>query len=289
MNLHPSITWERVKDGYLSSGALGICTECGADNPDVDLTIGIGIFCTTCGKQAVWACEDLLIPTPEAKKVPEQKETKQGSVTGTKPGGATTGCCWALFDLYADGTLQDPDLLAELTACHSFDRATPLTHYIRNVRVYGLTESILASGYPKSTAIPFMDKIGIFTRFASESDQRRATRLYSAPTGSGHDCFLKGIVVQADFIMSHGWWMQAERYHWFDIVSSQSKEHSCKALYGIDDPDDVTIRHRLGARVTTNFLQLKTIYAQRKNHRREEWKIFCKWCEDLFSPFKGES
>lgn len=37
----------------------------------------------------------------------------------------------------------------------------------------------------------------------------------------------------------------------------------------------------LGATMTTNYRQLKTIYNQRKNHRLIEWREFCKWCEEL--------
>ena len=38
---------------------------------------------------------------------------------------------------------------------------------------------------------------------------------------------------------------------------------------------------RLTAGMTTNYRQLKTIYAQRKNHRLPEWVAFCKWIESL--------
>ena len=38
---------------------------------------------------------------------------------------------------------------------------------------------------------------------------------------------------------------------------------------------------QLTARMTTNYRQLKTIYAQRKNHRLPEWREFCKWIEML--------
>lgn len=38
---------------------------------------------------------------------------------------------------------------------------------------------------------------------------------------------------------------------------------------------------RLTAGMTTNYRQLKTIYAQRKNHRLPEWRAFCKWIETL--------
>lgn len=37
----------------------------------------------------------------------------------------------------------------------------------------------------------------------------------------------------------------------------------------------------LKARITTNYLQLKTIYNQRKNHKLPEWKQFCSWVEEL--------
>ena len=37
----------------------------------------------------------------------------------------------------------------------------------------------------------------------------------------------------------------------------------------------------LGATMTTNYRQLKTIYNQRKHHKLKEWHEFCKWCESL--------
>jgi hypothetical protein len=36
----------------------------------------------------------------------------------------------------------------------------------------------------------------------------------------------------------------------------------------------------LGAGIVTNYLQLKTIYKQRKNHKLEEWHMFCDWIEE---------
>lgn len=37
----------------------------------------------------------------------------------------------------------------------------------------------------------------------------------------------------------------------------------------------------LGATMTTNYQQLKTMYHQRKNHKLKEWHVFCAWCESL--------
>jgi hypothetical protein len=33
--------------------------------------------------------------------------------------------------------------------------------------------------------------------------------------------------------------------------------------------------------ISTNYLQLKTIYKQRRKHKLEEWKYFCDWIETL--------
>ena len=38
---------------------------------------------------------------------------------------------------------------------------------------------------------------------------------------------------------------------------------------------------KLTAGMTTNYRQLKTIYAQRKTHRLPEWKAFCEWIKTL--------
>jgi hypothetical protein len=43
--------------------------------------------------------------------------------------------------------------------------------------------------------------------------------------GEGHDNFLCGIVVQFDLTFTVKAWTEAERYHFFDIVSSQSTMH----------------------------------------------------------------
>jgi hypothetical protein len=37
----------------------------------------------------------------------------------------------------------------------------------------------------------------------------------------------------------------------------------------------------LTARVTTNYLQLRTVYRQRKNHRLTEWHVFCDFIRNL--------
>lgn len=88
---------------------------------------------------------------------------------------------------------------------------------IQNTQVYGLERAVKASGNPMRTLIE--------TDAPTESDFKRAERLGSTRNGEGHDNFLKGILVQLDVTAPLYWWKQAQRYHWFDFISSQSTMH----------------------------------------------------------------
>ena len=180
---------------------------------------------------------------------------------------------------------------------------------INNVNIYGLEESIAASGYPMSTEI--MNLVDL--KKASEKDHQRANKLGSTPIGSGHDQFLTSIIVQFDLTFPLKAWVELQRYHFIDFCSSMSTMHritkmdlnkSCnqyvdkkildllqeliynynenptnenfyKLIYNIPSGFEYT------ARLTTNYRQLKTIYSQRKNHRLPDWRIFCDWIEEL--------
>ena len=181
---------------------------------------------------------------------------------------------------------------------------------IENTQVYGYERAIKASGNPMRTKIQTSD--------VNEKDMLRAVKLGTSKSGAGHDNFLKGVIVQFDVTAPLYWWKQAQRYHWFDFVSSQSTMH-CLMKFSVKDqcvPEtdkrvldvlqqlideyndmsetDTTRKEKwrtivatlpcgfcLGATMTTNYQQLKTMYSQRKNHRLIEWKSFCDWCETL--------
>lgn len=198
---------------------------------------------------------------------------------------------------------------------------------IDNVEVYGLDESIIASGYPMRTDLPKQmgreDLIGNVFTYPSAVDSERGKRLASCVIGTGHDNFLNGIIVQFDLTAPIKVWTELQRYHFVDFVSSQSTMHRLKdmdlnkAFDEFTDPRMVEIlkelqqdykmklEHKdvfnqdeirraflkllmscpvglnLTARMTTNYRQLKTIYAQRKNHRLPHWHVFCRFIEEL--------
>jgi hypothetical protein len=182
---------------------------------------------------------------------------------------------------------------------------------IENVKVYGFEESVKASKYP----------MAINTEKCTSQVVDRTYALGSVPTGTGHDNFLKGIVVQFDLTMTPKMSVELERYHFIDFVSSQSTMHKItkfdldKAYIKYVDKRCIDIIKEkvekynsltkeeqsseegkelylqilysnpcgilLTSRMTTNYQQLKTIYQQRRNHRLPEWQVFCDWVETL--------
>lgn len=122
---------------------------------------------------------------------------------------------------------------------------------IDNVNVYGLAESIVASGLPKLKAYDAHDFGCDVLKVADQlprdelcddeasfsPDARTARHLKRAteqlsqfPAGEGHHCFMCGIIVQCNVTAPRFWWPQMQRYHFVDIVSSTSTMHTLKAL-----------------------------------------------------------
>jgi len=191
---------------------------------------------------------------------------------------------------------------------------------ITNTQVYGIDRAIKASGNPM--------RVEIDTSDVTDKDFVRAEKLGNTKSGEGHDNFLKGILVQMDVTAPLFWWKQAQRYHWFEFISSQSTMH-CLLKFNIssqclpetnseivrivsemvseylslsdDDNRKKTLWREivaslpsgfcLGASMTTNYQQLKTMYMQRRYHKLKEWQVFAEWCDSLphFRELTGTS
>ena len=189
---------------------------------------------------------------------------------------------------------------------------------VDNARVYGLEESIVASGYPMQIYTVDLDELEILDEeVITKKDLKRAKHLGNAVPGSGHDCFLKGIIVQFDLQVPEYIWRQLDRYHFIDYISSQSKMHRITKInldsvcnrYVYDEVKEIlksiidkyeaetdTDKKKelfneiiantpaglmLTARMTTNYLQLKSIINQRSNHKMQEWRYLCDWFKTL--------
>lgn len=174
---------------------------------------------------------------------------------------------------------------------------------ISNVRVYDLKESIIASRNAMRLTPPE------YTDEEFEKSLPRAIQLANTKNGSGHQTFLSGIRVSFDLKYPNYISPELQRYHWIDIVTSSSKMHrltkmdmdACFNEYVTQNSvnqmkqliaqynDNPTYERfmyvisncpqgvELFMRVSTNYLQLKTIYHQRKTHKlKEDWGNFCK-------------
>ena len=189
---------------------------------------------------------------------------------------------------------------------------------IKNLKVYGLESSIIRSGYPMQIGEPA--SIMSDTQDTAQ-DNSRAFKLANAPIGSGHNNFLKGIIVQFDLQYPEYFSPQLQRYHWIDIISSQSKMHKITSReltkndftnetleesisivndiikqykeIGIGINSQEILFNRIISNlpsgylkwmgISTNYLQLKTIWNQRckYKHKLDEWRIFGEFIQSL--------
>lgn len=174
---------------------------------------------------------------------------------------------------------------------------------IDNIQVYGIEDSFRASKFPFAVDVNTVD--------GSMTD--RIKSLANCKMGTGHDVMMQGIIVQFDLTFSIKAWVELQRYHFIDFVSSQSTMHCIskmdirpmcneyvsetviaeverlKEIYLNDKTNEnylrllynIPVGFELTARMTTNYRQLKTMYAQRKTHRLPDWHVFCDFVENL--------
>ena len=175
---------------------------------------------------------------------------------------------------------------------------------ITNWSVYDLKESVVSCRNAMRLTPPE------YTDEEFEASLPRAIKLANTPQGSGHSTFLCGIRVAFDIKYPAYFSPELQRYHFNDIVCSSSKMHRlvnmnmdlCFNEYVTEDSKSmmknlIQIYNRdksyenfmrvlsncplgieLFMRCTTNYLALRTIYHQRKNHKlKTDWvEGFCK-------------
>ena len=184
---------------------------------------------------------------------------------------------------------------------------------IENWKVYDLKESVIACrNAMRITPAQITDE-------EFNASMPRAIILANSPSGSGHQTFLSGIRVSFDIKYPNYISPELQRYHWIDIVSSSSKMHrlssmdmdTCFNKYVTDESKEQMKRLvkkfndtksyedfmvmlsncpqgiELFMRISTNYLQLRTLYRQRKNHKlKEDFGAVCEFIEKL--PYANE-
>ena len=86
---------------------------------------------------------------------------------------------------------------------------------VQNIKVYGIEDSFRASKFPMLSNIDN----------ATTDYTERIKSLGTCKHGTGHDNFLNGIITQFDLTLSNKCWVEMQRYHFIDFVSSQSTMH----------------------------------------------------------------
>ena len=184
---------------------------------------------------------------------------------------------------------------------------------ITNVKVYDLHESVIASRNAMRLTPPE------YTEGEFILSLKRAKALAKAKSGSGHDNWLKGVRVSFDIKYPGYFTPELQRYNFVDIVTSSSKMHRLMQMdmdtsfnqyvteasktqmkglieaYNREQTYENFMRVvsncpmglELFMRCSTNYLQLKTIYRQRKGHKlKQDWGAFLSFIESL--PYAKE-
>ena len=141
--------------------------------------------------------------------------------------------------------------------------------YIGNEHVYGLERAVKASGNPMRTKID--------TSEPTEKDFIRASKLGACRGGEGHDNYLKGITVQVDIVAPLFWWKEAQRYHWFDFVSSESTMH-CLLKFDVSqqcvDDTDPVILERMKALIEEYLVMPEDLTDPIQTaKKKEKWRV----------------
>lgn len=182
---------------------------------------------------------------------------------------------------------------------------------ISNINVYDLKECILACRNAMRTELLKPEEK---TEDEYNKSLARAIKLAACPSNSGHPNFLTGIRVSFDIIYPNYISPELQRYHWIDIVTSSSKMHRLSEMVVKESfneyvlPEAIELVKRLAAefnlnptyenrirllsncpqgielfmRVSTNYMQLRNVYHQRKDHRlKEDWGAICDMIKEL--------
>lgn len=183
---------------------------------------------------------------------------------------------------------------------------------VENVRVYDLKESVIACRNSMRLELPQYNEVEF------RESLERAVKL--APLGGGHNNFLAGIRVAFDLVYPTYISPEMQRYTFFKIVNSSSKMHRLEVMaskadcynkyvtqLSIDQMRDLAEKYNkektyenfmllvsncphgieLFMRCTTNYLCLRNMYKQRRQHKlKEDWGAFCAFIEQL--PYAKE-
>jgi len=122
-----------------------------------------------------------------------------------------------------------------------------------------------------------------------EKDMQLITTL--AKRGDEHAKVLRGVTVWCEINAPRYWWQEMDRYSvGACCLSSESTMHIQGK--GLQEDELVEMKENLPEGTMQrrvwmfSYQTLRRIYKQRHNHRLPQWRMFCKWIEEL--PYAKE-
>lgn len=180
---------------------------------------------------------------------------------------------------------------------------------IFNTEVFGIESALIRAGYPMQEVVN--ERIDLD---ATPWDHliRRGTRLGHTQIGLAHDKYLRTIHCHFD-ITAPRYFFQELRTYTHITMNSQSTMHRIQNMdiermvnsnvdqrvlavfkeyvdaYKANPSEENLLKLKanlpegfeLTSAVDANYASLKTIFAQRRNHRLPEWREFCQWVGEL--------
>ena len=120
--------------------------------------------------------------------------------------------------------------------------------------------------------------------FLGEEDARLSGKLIRA--GDDHAKALRGIIVWLKVKMQVGFMVEFETYrHGVECLSTSSTMHTdLKAMAGVElaEMKQIGLKDLVYTRILTiSYQALRSMYFARRYHRHPDWRLFCKFVEEL--------
>ena len=174
---------------------------------------------------------------------------------------------------------------------------------------YGFEEALFGLGLSYGITSRFDSVHAFYTdhlmkQHSETSDYQRLQKVAAklAHKDGGHNKFLEAITVTLDIDAPRYWWSEFDTYRVGTTKQSESTMHTIDKRHltkfdfeggdipdsllslinsAVDDKDWYRVKQLLPESflqrriVSTNYKVLRNVYAQRKNHRLPEWRVFC--------------
>ncbi len=146
----------------------------------------------------------------------------------------------------------------------------------------GLVSSMRAMRLPKNTKSDTIHRS--YLSILGKDDGYLAGKLIRA--GDDHAKALRGIIVWVEMKMQVGFMIEFETYrHGIECLSTSSTMHtSLKSLSGAElvEQKQKGLEDLIYTRIVTiSYQALRSMYFARRYHRHPDWRIFCKFIENL--------